>query len=718
MSIETRRTFCRFCHAGCAIDVDVDTVSNAVLGVHGVQDDPMYEGYTCVKGRNLGGQHEHPGRLRASLKRTGDVLSPIDTNIAFDEIADKVAGILEKYGPRSIATYCGTAAYQNATGLPIAAAFHNAIGSESFYTSSSIDQPGKAIAPLRHGAWAAGVQGFETADVAMVIGCNTLVSTFGYPGGIPGFNPLVRLRQAKERGLYLIVIDPRFTEVAHYADLYLPVRAGEDPTLLAGIIRQILATDAYDKDFCGRYVNGLDELRIAVDPFTLDYVSQRAGVEQALIVTAAQKFAEGPRGAVTTGTGPDMAPHSSLTEHLVLALNTLCGRYNREGETMFNPGGLMTPPGQIRAGVIPPKPEMLTKGSKSRMRDIYMQRGQAATSTLAEEILLEGEGQIRALFTLGGNPVVSWPDQRTTVEALRALDLHVLMDVHVSPSAQLAHYVIASTLSLERPDVPTTIDRWFDQPYQHYTPAVLEMRGDIRQEWQVYTEVAARLGVTIKMPGGNITPGMQLTGDDVLDLIYANAKLPLTELRKHVGGHLFPEYITTVQPADPTSQARLEMVPAGIAEEMNDVFHESSSGAVIHGFDPEVHTFRMTTRRLKSVFNSSGREVEKLRSREGTNFAHVNSLDLAELGIADGDTIEVASPKGSIKAVVKSADDVRRGMVSLAHAWGGLPDTPNDLSVVGSTTGALIDLQSGYDPITGIPVMSAIPVALRAVPVS
>jgi anaerobic selenocysteine-containing dehydrogenase len=230
MSIETRRSFCRFCHAGCAIDVDVDTVSNAVLGVHGVQDDPMYEGYTCVKGRNLGGQHEHPGRLRASLKRTGDVLNPIDTNVAFDEIADKLAGILEKYGPRAIATYCGTAAYQNATGLPIAAAFHNAIGSESFYTSSSIDQPGKAIAPLRHGAWAAGVQGFETADVAMVIGCNTLVSTFGYPGGIPGFNPLVRLRQAKERGLFLIVIDPRFTEVAHYADLYLPVRAGEDLT--------------------------------------------------------------------------------------------------------------------------------------------------------------------------------------------------------------------------------------------------------------------------------------------------------------------------------------------------------------------------------------------------------------------------------------------------------------------------------------------------------
>jgi len=315
---------------------------------------------------------------------------------------------------------------------------------------------------------------------------------------------------------------------------------------------------------------------------------------------------------------------------------------------------------------------------------------------------------------LGGNPVVAWPDQRTTVEALSALDIHVLMDVHMSPTAKLAHYVIASTLSLERPDVPTTIDRWFDEPYQHYTPAVLEMRGDIRQEWQVYVEVAARLGVTIKMPGGDITPGMPVTADDVLDLIYANTKLPLSELRKHVGGTIFPEYVTTVLPAEEGHGARFEMVPDGIAEELREVVSESTSAAVIKGFDPEVHTFRMSTRRLKSVFNSSGREVEKLRAREGMNFAHMNPDDLVELGIADGATIEVSSPRGSIRTIAKAADDVRRGTVSMAHAWGGLPDTPSDLATFGSTTGALIDLQSGYDEITGIPVMSAIPVAVRA----
>ena len=312
MGVETQRSFCRFCHAGCAIDVDVDRGSNAVLAVRGVMEDPVYEGYTCVKGRHLGDQHEHPGRLRTSMKKVGDGHVPIATDTAFDEIAERLAGILAKHGPRSVASYCGTAAYQNATGLPVAAAFHSSIGSPSFYTSSSIDQPGKAIAPLRHGAWAAGVHALDTADVACIVGCNTIVSSFGYPGGLPGFNPLMRLKRLKENGLFLIVVDPRFTEVAHYADLYLPIRPGEDPTLLAAFAREILDHDMFDQDFVATYVNGLDELRRAVDPFTLDYASRRTGIDRGLIAEAARRFAGGRRGALTTGTGPDMAPHSSL----------------------------------------------------------------------------------------------------------------------------------------------------------------------------------------------------------------------------------------------------------------------------------------------------------------------------------------------------------------------------------------------------------------------
>ena len=714
-AVETRRTFCRFCHAGCAIDVDVDVAANRVVAVRGVLDDPMYEGYTCIKGRHLGDQHHHDARLHSSMKRQGNGFEPIATSLAFDEIADKLAGLIERHGPRTLATYCGTAAFQNATGLPVARAFHKALGSPSFYTSVTIDQPAKFVGPMRHGAWLAGVQPFESSAVAMVIGCNTLVSTYSYPGGLPSFNPLVRLRRAKANGLKLIVIDPRRTEMANYADLFLQVKPGEDPTLLAGIIREILAHDAIDTAFVARWVSGLDELRLAVDPFTPEYVEHRAGVPADQVREAARLFAQGPTGAVSTGTGPNMAPHSTLTEHLSLCLNTLCGRYVRAGEPLLNPGGVLTPAGPVRAQPMPPMTHVLNRGTPQRVRNLYSHNGEAPTSTLPDEILIEGEGQVHALLTIGGNPVVAWPDQRKTVEALRSLDLHVVIDAQISATAQLAHYVIASTLSLERPDVPTTIDRWFAEAYTNYTPAVLEPAPEMRQEWQVYTELAARLGITITLAGGDIAPGAAVTADDVLDLIYAKAKVPFANVRANPGGRLYPELATVVAEADPDVTARLDLVPEGVPEELAAVFMETSSAQVVAGFDPERHTFRVTSRRLKSVFNSSGRELGVLREKEGTNFAHMNPSDLAGMHIANGDMVELASPRGAIRAIVKGAPDVRVGTISMAHAWGGLPDQPGDLAVVGSTTSMLVDTDSGYDPFTGMPVMSAIPVHVRAI---
>ena len=714
-TVETRRSFCRFCHAACAIDVDVDTSTNTVLAINGVKDDPMFEGYTCIKGRHLPQQHHHVDRLRAPLRRTSDgTFEPTTSAQAFDEIADRVAAIIAQHGPRAIATYCGTAAYQNAAVLPIAKAFHQAIGSPSFYTSLTIDQPAKLVAPLRHGMWMAGGHSFETSNVAMIIGCNTLVSQYSWAGGIPATNPLVNLRRAKANGLKLIVIDPRKTEVAEYADVFLQVNAGEDPTLLAAMIRHILRAELFDSDFVRDHVNGIDDLRAAVEPFDVMYAAQRTGVPAALIVEATEVFAAGPRGTASTGTGPNMAPHSSLSEHLVLSLNTLCGRYNREGEMMANPGGAFAPPTTVRAQVISPRPSALTKGAPARVRDLHVLRDDAPTAALNDEILEPGEGQIRALFTIGGNPVVAWPDQRKTVEALRLLDLHVAVDVQLSASAQLAHFVMASQLCLERPDVPTTVDRWFDKTYSHYTPAIIEPDGDVIGEWELYREIARRMGLTLRLPGGDIAPDDDVTADDVLDLIYVNTKVSLTDARAHHGGRLHPELSAVVAAASPDADGRFELTPDGIADELAEVRAEITSGEVIDGFDPLVHTFRLTSRRLKSVFNSSGREIEDLRSRESTNFAHLHPDDIAALGLADGAIVRIASPRSAIRGIVKAERNIKRGSISMAHAWGGVPDDNLDLATHGSTTAMLIDNASGYDKFSGIPVMSAIPVSVTA----
>ena len=173
----------------------------------------------------------------------------------------------------------------------------------------------------------------------LLAGINPLVSHIGgQEGGFPICDPLARLREAKERGLRMIVIDPRRTETARHADLFLQPRPGEDALIYAGIIRQILLDELHDADFCDRYVDGLDVLRQGVEAATPEVVAARAGLRPEEIVAAARMFGEARRGSAITGTGPDMAARSNVAEHLIACLNAICGRYLRAGEQHPQPG--------------------------------------------------------------------------------------------------------------------------------------------------------------------------------------------------------------------------------------------------------------------------------------------------------------------------------------------------------------------------------------------
>ena len=709
--ISTHKSFCRFCHACCAIEVDV--ADGKVVKVRGDRDNSMFRGYTCIKGRELPAQHNHPDRLRSSLRRKGDEFEEISSEQALDEIAEQVRAIIDKHGPRAVAVYCGTGAYQCATGLNVAKAWMKGLRSPSFYSSVTIDQPAKVVISTQIGMWQGGVQSFESADVVMMIGNNPLVSSFSPQGTIPGFSPADKLRTAKRRGLRLICIDPRYTELAKQADLHLQPIPGEDPTLLAGMLRVILTEELHDHDFCERFVEGLDELRQAVMPFELSSVSTQTGVPADQIEAAARMFAEGPRGIAGTGTGPSMAPHSTLMEHLVTCLNVVCGRFNREGDRIINPG-VLSPRQQYKAQVTPATvmQGIFRSGDAPRVRGIAPILGEQPTSSIPDEILTEGEGQIRALINIGGNPVVAFPDQLKTLEAFSKLELHVTHDVHMCATARICDYVVASTLSLERADVPTTIDPWFEEPYTQYTPAIVEPDFDVISEWEFIYGLAQRLGTPIKLAGGTLDLDVKPTSDDVLDLLYAKSRVPLSEVRKRDGGNVYDLEPIHVSPADPDSTGRFTVAPQSLMDELESVRGEVTSAEQVAGFDPAIHTLRLISRRLRHVLNSTGQHIPGLRAKGGTNHAHMHPDDVESLGLNDGDLVDISSPRASIRGVVAVSDDLRPGVVSMAHSWGGTPDDDASVREIGSPTGRLADLRS-FDAITGIPCMSAIPVSVQ-----
>lgn len=716
INIKTDHSFCRICHAACPIEVDIEVTDkgeslNRVVEIRGVKDDPLFEGYTCIKGRQLPDQMHAPDRLRASYRKAADGhFEEVPSSVALDEIAEKLAAIIEKHGPAAVASYTGTGGYQNSVALGAARGFHKGIGSRSVYTSVTIDQPAKSMIPGVIGWWEGGFNNFRDADVSMAIGYNPMVSSYGATGGLQGTNPHVVMRRAKERGMNLIVIDPRRTEMATFADIHLQLKPGEDPALLSGLLNVILSEDLHDAEFCEQWVNGMDELAASVAPFTPEYVAERCDIDADDLVAAARMFAAGGKGTAGTGTGPNMAPNSMLTEHLAIALNVVCGRVNREGDELES-GLLLQPDTPDRAQAISPVDPRT--GPKHRFRGLRGYRGEMLATVLAEEILEEGEGQVRALIVNGGNPAVAFPDQELTMKALKEIELLVVVDHRMTASAEEADYVIAPTLSLERADVPHLMDRWLTQPYTNYTDAVIEPDGDMINEWEVFWGLSRRMGTPMAMLGGDLAELDEPTDHDCLDYMYSQSRMPMDEVRAN-RRQVHPDMAKIVKPADPDCTAKFEVGAESMMSRLADVLEQQTGAELIEGYEDGQYPFRLVSRRLKATLNSLGPELPGLARKGTTNAAYMNPEDLSELGIEAGDLIEITSTVGAITGVCAAAPDVKRGVISMSHSWGDGSLEDDKVRDIGVPTSRLTSTTACYDDMTGMAVLSAIPVNVKA----
>ena len=724
MSATTHRSLCRFCHAHCAVKVRVE--NGRVASVIGDKDDPLYAGFTCAKGREVPRQMAHAERLLHSQRRRADGShEPIASAQAIREIAGHVRRILDRDGPRAIAAYTGTYSFPYPPTQPMGWAFMDAIGSPMRFTSNTIDQPGKTIALARHGSWGAGPQVFDDSDTWLLLGLNPLVAM---SGGVPNTNPAKQLHQAKKRGLQLIVIDPRRTEVAEHATVHLQPKPGEDPTILAGLLRVILAEKLHDARFVAEHVNGLDALRAAVEPFTPEAVERRAGVPAAELIRAARIFASAKRGCANAGTGPNMAGHGNVTEYLLLALITVCGRWLRAGERVPNPGALL-PQFPAKAQANPPWASH-GYGEKLRVRGFTDATCGLPTAALAEEILLDGPGQVKALFVLGGNPMMAWPDQKKTHAALKKLELLVTLDIKMSATAKLAHYVVAPRVGYEVPglSLPNETLSFFGvgfgytQPYAMYAPQLVEppAGSDLIEDWELFYGLAQQLGVQLKLsssfswgPAASEGPtplDMQRkpSTDELYELLCKGSRVPLATVKAAGRGALYPDDSIVVAEKDPGWTGKLDVGDAYLLGELAEIAREPE------GRDARF-AYRLISRRLPDIYNSSGRDIPRLTRKWTYNPAFMHPHDLAKEGLASGDTVEIASGYDRILGIVEADDTVRSGAISMPHAFGGLPEEAHEVARLGSNTGALTPVDRDYDPITGIPRMSAIPVNLRRV---
>jgi anaerobic selenocysteine-containing dehydrogenase len=707
------RSFCRICAAHCGMVLTIDDETNRIVDIKGDKANPMTNGYVCFKGLQAEEAHHGPARLLRPLKRQPDgSFTEIGSEEALDEIAAKLRTIIDRDGPEALASFKGTQGTLFATHM-IQLDFLRAIGSPQYYSTNTIDQSAKFVSFERQGGWMAGTQDIGQSEVLLFFGCNPLISHSTMP--VMGPDPSRTLKQAKARGLKLIVVDPRRTETAYHADLFLQPLPGRDAAIAASMVRTILEHGWEDRDFVESHVGAdrIAQLRAAVDPFTPELVEQSARLEAGQIVAAAKLFAHDCRsGAAFASTGPSMSPFSNLTQHLVDTLNIVCGRFRRPGDKAVV--DMLNPASPIIAEVIPP-PRSWQHHPPSRIRGIGMLGYDRLSSTIPEEIMTPGKGQIRAFFVQGGNPALCLPDQRKAVEAFKNLELLVVMDPYMSATAKLAHYILPPTMMYERPDLPISVPGFNigTVTWAQYTPAVIDVPegSDLVEDWYPYWAIAKRLGIKMDFFGKELelNANRPPTTDEMLEIRCANSAITLPELKadleQHPGGKIYDPPSAVVQPARPGSDAKFDPMPADVAGEVKQLLASDLVGET----RTNGHSHLLISRRMNTVMNTVGSNLAGTLRRDPVNPAYMHPEEFSALGLAPGDRVEIASDHGRIQAVAQPDKTLRAGVVSMAHCWGGLPEEEGP----GANTNLLIACDRNVEAVNAMPRMSAVPVNVR-----
>lgn len=709
-------SFCRICTAGCGTTLKVDD-EGQITRIVGDDKNELSSGYACFKGLQSGHAHRDPQRILRPLKRQPDgSFNEIGLEQALDEIASRISAQMEESGPNSIALFAGNGSMMNQTAVGMNRHFLHAIGSEQYFTTITIDQSGKMVAAGRTGSWAAGPLDLDDMDVLMLFGVNPLIahSTMS----VLGVDPVKRLKRAKQRGMKLIVVDPRQTETAAHANLAFQPYPGEDTAIAAGLIRLILDEGWHDAGFCDQYVGAqrMAALRDAVEPFTPEVTETRSGLEPGTIRAIAEMFArDNRRGHVMTGTGPNMSQYSNLAVHMVQLLNIVCGRFPRAGQKITSVD-MLNPAKEVFAEVNPAM-RPWERYPPSRIRGASNFFGERVSGTLTDEILTPGPDKIRALIVDGANPMTSLPDRDKAYDAMRALELLVVIDTWQTPTTQLADYVLPAKLQYERSDMSPSHPalKFYPGAWAQFTPAIVPTPegAEVVDDWYVFWALAKRLDVTINFAGKRAMDGDHPpTTEELIEILLENSQTSLDELRNYPHGRQFPMKEDFVKPPRPGHDAKFDVMPADVIDELHRYQNEPVAQ---HRAGPgREYTHLLSSRRLRDLYNSYGILMPTVRKRNKYNPAFLNSADMAELGFEPGQLVQIVSAHGRTRAVVETDDTMRRGVVSLSQGWGGIPGQ-EDIMVDGSSVNALVDTDKHFESINAMPHMTSVPIRFEAV---
>jgi anaerobic selenocysteine-containing dehydrogenase len=741
MTQETKYRICPLCEATCGLELTVD--DGKVLQVRGDAKDAFSEGYVCPKGVALKDLHEDPDRLRVPMMRDGDTWRETSWDEAFAVIKERLLNVIDEHGRSSVAVFSGNPGVHNISLGLYASSFLRALSTPNFYSASTVDQRPKELASaLMFGAGGSiPVVDIDRCNYLIILGANPLDSN-GSLMTAPNFGE--RLKLLKKRGK-LVVIDPRKTKTAKLADEYLPIRPGTDALFLFSIINVLFEEGLTNPGSLEAITSGINDVRKASASFTPELVSEHCGISADAIRSMARTLAEIDGAAVYARMGTSTQEFGTICGWLPEVIHVLTGNFDKPGGAMFP----LAAHGGANSKGAPGKGKGLRMGRTfSRVRKRPEIFGEFPVAGLAEEIETPGEGQIRALFTIAGNPILSTPNSDRLNEAFESLDFMVSLDIYLNETSRHADVILPGLSPLEVPHYDFAFSGISIQNHARFSKAIFPKPEGSQEEWKTLLRLAH---IAADRDRNGTTPDIADLDDQfVLQMIGREVGFETSpvygrdpqELLVALGDRRGPERVLDFQlrtgpygegfgsNPDGLTLEKVENAPHGIpigpmqprlpdalrtvsgtidlAPEMllEDLLRLESS------LEDGPPTMVLIGRREIRSNNSWMHNLKPLVSGKNRCTAMIHPDDATAYGLESGDGAEITSRVATLTAAVEITDDIMPGVLSLPHGWGhDLAGTR--MTVAGEHHGVnsnrltdeeALDIPSGTSVLNGIPI--------------
>lgn len=716
MSPTTHYRTCNLCEAMCGLEIKVE--GKQILSIKGDKEDVFSHGHVCPKATALADVYADPDRLKFPVRRTEDGWEQIGWDEAFDEVVHNIQRIQAEHGRDAVGLYAGNPNVHNLGAMLYNAPFIRSLRTKNRFSASSVDQlPHQVAALLMFGhqqLWS--VPDVDRTDYFLMLGANPLASN-GSLMTAAGIGD--RLKKLQSRGGKLVVIDPRRTETAVFANEHHFIKPSHDVLFLLAIVHTLIDEGLAKPGRLAEMSNGLGEIELLVAEFKPEMVADRVGITAETIRRLTREFAQAERAVCYGRMGVSTQQFGGVCQWLINLINVLTGNLDSVGGSMFTLPAIdivgLTRVGQTGA----------FNYRQSRVRGLPAAGGEYPSATLADEILTPGVGQIRGMVTLAGNPVLSTPNGRRLEEAFSQLEFMVSIDIYINETTRHANIILPPTTGLETAHYDLIFHTLAVRNTAKYSPPLFEPEAGMKHDWQILKALRERLEgdreYDPRSARGKLDFQRRLPPEKILDLGLRFGPYGANNLakRKLDGEGLKLHMLKTavhgidLGPLQPilkdrlcTKSGKIELLPEPFVADLVRV-----KTTLLNGSLGNNQLMLIGRRHLRSN-NSWMHNSQRLVKGKNRCTLLMNPQDTAVRDLSDGQLVKVCSRVGDVTISLQISEDVMPGVVSVPHGWGHdregvrlqVAQAHAGVSVNDLTDERLIDQMTGNAAVNGVPV--------------